>query len=129
MSPQPKINTLFSNLPKQDYLGLLKDKNPKKVVDYLKFSQKDVSTATRVPEASVRYDEKMPYELERRLKEIAVICELVAEYFEGNLEKTNLWLNLRNPLLGNISPHDMIRIGRYEKLHKFIQDALEGEAP
>jgi uncharacterized protein (DUF2384 family) len=126
---QQKSHALFGNLPVEDYLGLLKGENPKKVVDYLKFSQEEVSSATGIPKKSVRYDDKIPQELIKRLQEIAVICELVAEFFKGDLEKTNLWLNIKNPLLGNISPRDMIRFGRYEKLLKFIQDALEGEAP
>ena len=129
MQLQQKSSALFGNLPTEDYLGLLKGDDPRKVVDYLKFSQGEVSSATGVPEKSVRYDKKIPQELVRRLQEIAVICELVAEYFKGDLQKTNLWLNLKNPLLGNISPRDMIRFGRYEKLHKFIQDALAGESP
>jgi len=121
--------TLFANVPGEDFLGLIKGGNPKKVVDYLRLTQEEVASATGVPKKSVRYDEKIPQELLNRLQEIAVICELVAEYFQGNLEKTQLWLNLKNPILGNVSPRDMIRFGRYERLHKFVQDALSGEGP
>ena len=57
--------------------------------------------------------------------EIANICGLVAQFFEGNAEKTALWFKTRNPLLGDISPRDMIRFGRYEKLRRFVMEALE----
>jgi hypothetical protein len=39
-----------------------------------------------------------------------------------------LWFQTKNPLLGNISPRDMIRYGRYEKLRRFIMNALEDNA-
>lgn len=129
MRNQRNTTSLFGNIPKHDYLGLFSDHDPKKVVRYLKFTQADVASATRIAKASIRYDEKMPPELVTRLLEIATVCELVAEYFNGDLEKTALWFKLKNPLLGSISPRDMIRIGRYEKLMSFIQDALSGEAP
>jgi len=34
------------------------------------------------------------------------------------------WFKARNPLLGDVSPRDMIRLGRYEKLRKFIISAM-----
>lgn len=129
MRNQRNNTALFGNIPKHDYLGFISEQDPKKVVRYLKFTQADVSSATRIARASIRYDDKMPPELLTRLQEIAMVCELVAEYFNGDLKKTALWFSLKNPLLGNISPRDMIRIGRYEKLLSFIQDALSGEAP
>lgn len=129
MRSQRKEPSLFTTIPTRDYLGILKGSDPKKVVNYLQLTQEDVANATRVPKASVRYDKKIPEELAQRLQEIAVICELVAEYFNGDLEKTALWFRINNPQLGNISPRDMIRIGRYQKLIKFVQSALAGEAP
>jgi len=66
--------------------------------------------------ASVRFDQKIPKEVLDRLKEIANICGLVAQFFGGDIAKTALWFKTVNPLLGNISPRDMIRYGRYEKL-------------
>lgn len=128
MRIQRKEPTLFSTVPTHDYLGMLQEGNLKKVAEYLKLTTEEVANATRVPKASVRYDNKMPEELEQRLQEIAVICELVAEHFKGDLQQTTLWFQINNPLLGNISPRDMIRIGRYQKLIKFIQSALMGDS-
>jgi hypothetical protein len=39
-----------------------------------------------------------------------------------------LWFKTKNPLLGSISPRDMIRYGRYEKLRRFVMEALEENA-
>ncbi len=74
--------------------------------------------------SSVRYDEKIPTELHERIKEWAILLNLVAEHFKGDATKTTLWFTTPNPLLGNISPRDMIRFGRYKKLFKFIFNAL-----
>jgi hypothetical protein len=49
----------------------------------------------------------------------------VAGYFEGDIEKTALWFRTPNPMLGNISPRDMIRFGRYKRLLKFVTEARE----
>ena len=43
---------------------------------------------------------------------------------DGDTDKTVLWFKARNPLLGDISPKEMIRLGRYERLRKFIINAL-----
>jgi len=39
-----------------------------------------------------------------------------------------LWFRLPNPLLGDVSPRDMIRYGRYAKLQEFVMDALAENA-
>lgn len=53
------------------------------------------------------------------------IFDLLMEYFDGDKAKVHLWLEAPNPLLGNINPHYMIKIGREEKLLKFIKGALD----
>ncbi|MES2215627.1 MAG: hypothetical protein V4485_06450 [Pseudomonadota bacterium] len=54
---------------------------------------------------------------------------LVGEFFKKDKEKTKLWFESKNPLLGNISPEDMLSIGRGWKLLKFIQNQMEGNSP
>ena len=118
---------LFATVP-EDHLkfSVYKDRlDYSKVVDFLEFGKKDVSQATGVPLSSVRYDDKMPNELVQRVKEWAMLLNLVAEHFQGDGKKTHLWFTLRNPMLGNIAPRDLIRFGRFAKLHKFIWSALE----
>ena len=65
----------------------------------------------------------MPQELSERLIEWATAINLVAGFFK-NEDKTMLWFNTPNPLLGEQTPKDMIRIGRSRKLIKFIRNAL-----
>lgn len=124
------IEQAFLNtIPEHDYLKLLEGNTPKKVVEFLGLSRNDISKAMHVPRDSVRYDSGMSKELENHLCEIAIICELMAGYFKGDIKKTALWFNLKNPALGDISPRDMIRFGRYKKLEKFIRNALAGISP
>ncbi len=119
--------SLFKTTPK-DHLGfgLYKDRpNYSDVVHFLEFEKRDVSQATGVPIHSVRYDDKIKSELADRIKEWAILLNLVAEFFQGDGRKTALWFSVSNPLLGNIKPRDMIRFGRFKKLYTFIWNALE----
>ena len=117
---------LFRNVPPRDVLHLFDDGRPnaKRVVQLLNYKKEDVSVASNVPVSSVRYDVKMPEELVERIREWATALNLVANFFNDE-HKTMLWFQLPNPLLGNMSPRDMIRVGRFNKLLKFIQTALD----
>ena len=66
----------------------------------------------------------MPGELKERIIEWANAINLVGSYFK-DIKKTMLWFQVPNPLLGNYSPRDLIRLGRFKKLIKFIQSALD----
>ena len=117
---------LFETIPKEDYLTLFPsgDTDYEKVVDLLDFRKKDVARASNVALHSVRYDPpKMPRELQDRIQEWAVALNLVAQFFRDE-QKTVLWFKTPNPLLGDIAPRDMIRIGRFKKLRQFILQAL-----
>lgn len=99
------------------------------VSNFLELDKNDLSKAANITKASVRYDEHMPAELKRLLSEVAVLCESVATYFEGDVTKTALWFKVENPGLGGITPRDLIRFGRLQKLSEFIQNQLEGDMP
>src|SRR3989338_1805445 len=117
--------TLFNTIPDQDYFEIYKDKKPyNRIVKLFDFEQDDIVLATGVPKSSVRYDEKMPKDLSERLTEWATLLNLVAGHFKGDTVKTMQWFTTPNPLLGDIRPRDMIRIGRYRKLIKFVLNAL-----
>lgn len=121
--------SLFNTIPTQSYVNFYDPKNhfmPKEVPKFLGFKKEDVAKAVDVPLSSVRYDDKIPQIMYDRLIEIANVIELVAGYFGGDLTKTALWFKISNPMLGNISPRDMIRYGRYKKLHAFISNSLAG---
>lgn len=116
---------VFDSIPNEDPFHLFEGSQPniEKVMDVLKFSKQDVAKASNVPVSSVRWDNKMPAELLERITEWAVAISLVSLYFK-DLDRTVLWFGVRNPLLGGISPRDMIRIGRFKKLLKFIHSAI-----
>lgn len=51
-------------------------------------------------------------------------CNMVAEVFDEDIEKTALWFKTRNPLLGDVSPRDMIRLRRFDRLRRFVLRAI-----
>ena len=122
--------TLFATVAEKDYLGFWADQslNARSVVEFLGLEKRDVAKLAGVAPASVRFDHKIPREVLERLQEIANICGVVAQFFGGDIAKTALWFKTENPLLGKISPRDMIRYGRYEKLRRFVMNALEENA-
>jgi len=127
-------NELFSTIPKRDPLEIFKNHVVDKgrlgeIPKFLELEKQDISKATGIPKSSIRYDEKMPKALMEHLFQLAAIFILVSEHFEGNLNKTYAWFNLPNPLMGNLSPRDMIRYGRFKKVLKIVQSAIEGESP
>ena len=124
------MSGLFHTVPKDDLLGLYHGgiTDYQRVVNLLDFRKKDVARASQISIQSVRYDHKMPKELEERLREWATALSLVAQYFRDE-HKTVLWFKTANPLLGNITPRDMIRIGRFKKLYRFILNALLENEP
>src|SRR5579862_4252628 len=122
---------LFRTVHDKDHLGFWADQTLKaaEVANFLGLKKADVAKVSGVSPASVRFDQKIPKEVLERLMEIANVCELVAQYFGGDVVKTGLWLKTANPLLGNVSPRDMIRFGRYDKLRRFVMEALDENLP
>lgn len=124
----PEIQDLFGSIPKKHYFPFYSDAgevNYRQVVEQLDFKNKETALAAGIAPENVRFDERMPGELAERIFQWAIGLELVAEHFNGDLKKTALWFRTPNPLLGNLSPRDMIRFGRFKKLLKFIQNAVE----
>ncbi len=127
------IPSLFQTVPKKNYffdsLTSGKPAEFQQVARFFEFKKEDVARAAEVAPTSVRYDEKMPDELQERLREWAIVVNLVAEFFDGNLDRTVQWFRMPNPMLGFMSPRDMIRAGRFRKLLKFITTAMEEGRP
>lgn len=116
---------LFSSVPDDVmHFGMGTEFDAKKVPQFLSLKKQDVSRISSVAPSSVRYDDAMPESVKDRLEEIANTVNLVAQAFGGDVEKTSAWFRACNPLLGDISPRDMIRLGRYERLRKFIVSAM-----
>lgn len=117
---------LFQTVPREDYLTLFPSGHTdyQRVIRLLDFKKKDVARASNLALNSVRYDPpKMPRELVERIQEWAVALNLVAQFFRDE-QKTVLWFKTPNPMLGDITPRDMIKIGRFKKLRQFILNAL-----
>ncbi len=118
---------LFNVVPKRDPLNLWSSDglDYREVSELLEYDKNELSKLAGVAKSSVRFDAKIPRDLKERLEEIAVIASLVAEYFEGDGEKTALWFRMPNPMLGGLAPRDMIRRGRYNKLLNFVLQAQD----
>lgn len=121
--------SLFQTVAPDDKLGFGSGSQfrPKSVVDWLSFSNEDVSRIAAVSRASVRYDESAPKAVLERMQEIANIANMVASIFEDP-DKTALWFKTKNPMLGDVTPRDMVRLGRYDRLRKFIISAMSDRA-
>ena len=119
---------LFASVPQNDVLNLFnKNGEPDagRIADILNYGRKDVSVATDIPLDKVRLESlRIPRELKERIREWGTAINLVANHFKDE-KKTVLWFQTPNPMLGNVSPREMIIAGRFRKLLKFIQTALE----
>lgn len=122
------MGRLFSTVPQSDPLHFKKAGNDidyGKVIDFLNFETNDLSKISGLSKKSIRLDDRIPNDLRERLEQIANICSLVAEFFDGDAQKTAMWFKTPNPMLGGIKPRDMIRLGRYNKLLNFIIEARD----
>ncbi|MEX0707795.1 MAG: hypothetical protein WD078_07485 [Woeseia sp.] len=123
-------HALFQNIHRSDPLQFWSNHglDYKRVTEFLDLNTTELSKIGGVSKQSVRLDHRIPQSLKDRLEQIANICALVAAYFDGDIEKTALWFKTPNPLLGDISPRDMIRFGRYKRLLKFVAEAQEASS-
>lgn len=122
--------TIFDTVPKEDYLSLFSEQGTdyQKVVRLLNFDKREVARVSHVSIKSVRYDQKIPREVEERLDEWAAALAAVAKHFKDP-QRTVLWFKIPNPLLGGVAPREMLRAGRFKKLHRFILNALNENEP
>jgi uncharacterized protein (DUF2384 family) len=64
-----------------------------------------------------------------KFDQILFECQYVAAlkavdaYFKNEV-KAEIWLQTKNPLLGDVSPVHMIKVGRFDKLIQFIYDRI-----
>ncbi|MFC4526247.1 hypothetical protein ISN76_19520 [Dyella halodurans] len=120
----------LSNVAKRDYLGFGLDDQfqPHRVSQWLGLEKDDVARIANIPLDLVRHDDNMPTKARNRLEEIAIACNFIAEIFDGDLVRTWAWFQAANPMLGDVSPRDMVRLGRFDRLRKFIVSALDERA-
>ncbi|MFQ5433157.1 MAG: hypothetical protein ACE5EN_11715 [Nitrospinota bacterium] len=119
---------LFASVPQNDILNLFNsngEPDAGRIANILNYKRKDVSVATDIPLERVRLESlRIPGELKERIREWGTAINLVANHFKDE-KKTILWFQTPNPMLGNVSPREMIMAGRFRKLLKFIQNALD----
>ncbi len=120
-------NALFGNIHQTDPLEFWSNHGLDygRLADFLDLDTNALSKIGGVSKQSVRFDDRIPRDLKDRLEQIANIIAMVAGYFEGDEQKTSLWFKTPNPSLGEISPRDMIRLGRYKKLLRFVAEARQ----
>lgn len=53
----------------------------------------------------------------------------VTEFFNGDESRCELWFAAENPMLGGISPIQMIRMGQLDRLAHFIDESLSANEP
>lgn len=124
--------SIAAHIARKDLLGLYQEgghPDYKRIAELVQLSKSDLSKLTGVAKSSVRFDANIPVPVAERLREFANIANLVAEFFEGDVQKVALWFELSNPMLGSLSPRNMIRAGRYKRLLNFVLDAREAENP
>jgi hypothetical protein len=129
-SPRFASPSIVSHMAQGDLLHLYSHGrlDYKRTADLIKLSKTDLGKIASVAKSSVRFDSHIPEPVAVRLRELANIANLVAEYFSGDAVKVGLWFELANPMLGNISPRTMIRLGRYKRLLNFVVQAREAES-
>lgn len=119
--------SIFDTVQQNDYLHFWAKNGLqyREVQNFLELDTNELSKISGISKSSVRLDGRIPADLKERLEQIANICNIVAAHFEGDPAKTALWFRTSNPVLGGISPRDMIRFGRYKRLFDFILRAKE----
>lgn len=122
---------MFDNIYREDSLKFWADHglDYERVRDMVGLTNDDLSRMAHVAKSSVRFDNRIPPVLKERMEQIANCCLLIANHFNGNAEKASLWFKTPNPMLGNVSPRDMIRYGRFAKLQRFVVGALSENRP
>lgn len=125
------MHNLFSNVPQGDLFGINKDNNINyhEAAKFLGMSKKAVAKAAGIAAASVRYDARMSTDLKEFFLELISVVSIVSAQFSQDKEKTRLWFSMPNPLLGGVTPINMIMLGKHKKLLKFIQRSISGEMP
>ena len=61
---------------------------------------------------------------DKKMSDKATAIKLVEEFF-GDKQKAGIWFGEFNPLLGGLSPNEMIKAGRVKKLLEFIETKID----
>ena len=124
-------NALFSNIAAKKIPAFYKENGEtdyKEISVFLQLSNDDLAKIARISVKTIRFNGNIPLALKERMEEMKNVCELVFEML-GSIEKTQLWFKTKNQMLGNVSPKDLLRFGRYQKLLDVLMDIKNGNVP
>lgn len=124
-------NSLFSNIATTKIPAFYKENGEtdyKEISVFLQLSPDDLAKIAKISVKTIRFSGNIPLALKERMEEMKNICELVFEML-GSIEKTQLWFKTKNQMLGNTSPRDLLRFGRYQKLLDVLMDIKNGNVP
>ena len=91
-SPAESLRTpgpqLVSHIAREDLLHLYRDGCPdyRRIAQLTKLSKTDLAKIAQVAKASVRFDAHIPEPVAEKLREIANIANLVAEFVSGDAQ-------------------------------------------
>lgn len=102
---------------------------PQLLEKYLDLPKRDMSRIAEVPKSELEQIDDLPPLVLQRLEEIAQTMTDVANFFGGDIVRTVQWFKTQNPRLGDISPRDMIRMGKANRLRMFIVSSMSENVP
>ena len=56
---------------------------------------------------------------------VAYIEGMVRQFFGGNQKKTKTWMETKSPHFGDLSPKELIALGKESKVEEFLSKAKE----
>ena len=124
---------LFSTVPKTDFLKFLYMEDgsvdARLLSEFLNLTRADLAAMFGVNADSIRFDGRLSFEMKEKMIELANLCEMVAQNFQGNVLKTKTWFIISNPHLNNRKPLDLIKTGNNEELVATILSSSNIEPP
>lgn len=55
------------------------------------------------------------------------LMQKVIKHFQGDVTKAKLWFEIDNPMLNGMKPKHYHQGGRWDRLSRLIDDALQGD--
>lgn len=86
----------------------------------IRSAQEELNQARKLSDALAKQEER----LRQSANTVLEAQRLVRTFFEGSRDKTRQWFRSQNPLLGHLSPNELIGLRREEKLLEFIRTQL-----
>jgi hypothetical protein len=119
--------TLFTAGGRTSYASSTPDEAMTSAEARIKLQMEEDQRRLRAMQEQLAVSEKLHATLVQQREELRKESELILDcvkkieqFFKGDVHRARAWFKVPNPLLGQVSPDDMIAMHRVEKLHKFI---------